>query len=860
MKEYIAETGGRYTYSDDILNLQELALSMSAVFDGCSDFIISGCEPDGPRISPGYVWLGGKVRRFEGCADAVYPYYIHEINRHESVVYANEVNKRGRTCYLCAGAKTVPDTADPVTGRLPAAIEVTETYAPRFIDKFFGRYAVLLDTPFARQTVKKDLVLAGTFTGQKEIISKTAVSVGGENGYILKGIVRTDGNAALGVYLHGLLVNEIVIRTDGTFSFMKQGKELARITEDGICYGTSLSDSARIGAVCVRGADIYNFSDITDEGCVRVNYYGAEGGGTKFRDFAVHDGKACGVPILKVTGRTATVQAGGLLAVHNAGRGIELRNTACTKDNPRLINLITWQDSAAAVLAAAGFDTADSFRFVLRNALGDIVLSPSGSVDVLGTLKINGQSVADTYVTVSAFTEAMGKKVDVVKGKQLSTEDFTTEYRKKLAAITTGELAEGGEGYVTSGTVVAALKMKLSANENLSDVMDKAAARKNIDVYSRAEAGEVFLEISEGLKELVRLTADEINGLTAEEAAALKAERQAAVRDTLDAEKKGTGELKLAKSSNLSDLTDKGKARKNLEVYSTTEMDRLLAGKLGTDSAYDGITFTPELRDKLLGITTGSFAYTDDGGISHAQVEGYVTTSQVAKELKKRAERLLGGYNASEKDTVAANLNLYTKAGADARFATLENLFQDYINYLVKQGKSTSEAQQLLREKLNLLSRDEVVRDYLRRDGKLSDLSLPTAEARRQACRAIGAAYAEEYQPLLADTGWMRMENSGSGTNTQSLFVRQIGNIVSIQGAINTACRDGSNWGGIVAVIPNKIQPPRYSVRCTAADWNDDHKYNRGSSFTIYGGSRRIQLYERGMYNVNVELNFTYFV
>ena len=136
MKEYIAETGGRYTYSDDILNLQELALSMSAVFDGCSDFIISGCEIEGPRVSPGYVWLGGKVRRFDGCADAVYPYYIYEINRHESVVYANEVNKRGRTCYLCAGAKAVPDTVDPVTDKLPAAIEVTESYAPRFIDKF----------------------------------------------------------------------------------------------------------------------------------------------------------------------------------------------------------------------------------------------------------------------------------------------------------------------------------------------------------------------------------------------------------------------------------------------------------------------------------------------------------------------------------------------------------------------------------------------------------------------------------------------------------------------------------------------------------------------------------------------------
>ena len=64
---------------------------------------------------------------------------------------------------------------------------------------------------------------------------------------------------------------------------------------------------------------------------------------------------------------------------------------------------------------------------------------------MLGTLKINGKSVSDTYVTVRAFTEAMGKKVDVVEGKQLSTEDFTTEYRKKLAAITTGELTEAAK-------------------------------------------------------------------------------------------------------------------------------------------------------------------------------------------------------------------------------------------------------------------------------------------------------------------------------------------------------------------------------------------------------------------------------
>ncbi len=859
MKEYVAETGGRYTYSDDILNLQELALSMSTIFDGCSDFIISGCEADGATISPGYVWLGGKVRRFEGAADAVYPYYIYETNRHESVVYANEVNKRGRTCYLCAGSKSIPDSADPVTGKIPAAIEIRADYAPRFIDKFFGRYAVLLDTPFSRQTIKKDLVLAGTFTANKDINSKTAVSVSGENGYTLKGIVKSDGNASLGAYLNGLLVNEIVINTDGTFSFMKQGKELARITGDGISYGTSSSDNSRIGALAITGCDIFNTQDVTDEGVVRINYYGVQGGGTKFRNFAVYDGKLSQSPILTVIGKSATTEVRGLFSVYSAGRGFELCNTAYTKEEAKLTNLISWKDSAGVEIANIGYDD-ETYRYVVRNTLGDIVLIPLGAVDVQGTLKVNGKSVADTYVAITTYTKGMEGKVDKVAGKQLSTEDFTTEYKKKLDAISTGSISEEGTGYVTSAAVAEALKAKLSVESNLSDVKDKAAARRALEVYSKTEAGDTFLEISQGLQELVRLTADEVNNLSAEEAAALKAEKQAAIRETLDAEKGGTGTQKLTKTSNLSDLPDKGKARKNLEVYSTTEIDNMLAGKLGTDSAYQGIIFTSELRDKLLGIETGAFSYVDEDGKSHSQVEGYVMTSAIVKELKKKAERLMTGYNSSDQDTIAANLNLYTKTVADGRFAKVESLFQDYITYLVSQGKSTAEAQRLLREKLNLLSKDEIVKEYLRKDAKLTDLVLGSAEAQRQVCNTLGAAFAKDYQPLLTDTGWLQMENSGQGTDTRNFFVRQIGNIVSIQGYINTAKRDGDNWGGIVAMIPNKIQPPKYSVRCTAANWNDDHKYNRGSSFTIYGGSRKVQLYERGMYNVNVELNFCYFV
>ena len=80
MKEFIAEPGGRYTYADDIINLQDMVLAVGSLLDGCSNFIVSGCQCQGAVITPGYVWLGDKIRRFEGCADASYPYYIYEKN------------------------------------------------------------------------------------------------------------------------------------------------------------------------------------------------------------------------------------------------------------------------------------------------------------------------------------------------------------------------------------------------------------------------------------------------------------------------------------------------------------------------------------------------------------------------------------------------------------------------------------------------------------------------------------------------------------------------------------------------------------------------------------------------------------
>lgn len=103
------------------------------------------------------------------------------------------------------------------------------------------------------------------------------------------------------------------------------------------------------------------------------------------------------------------------------------------------------------------------------------------------------------------------------------------------------------------------------------------------------------------------------------------------------------------------------------------------------------------------------------------------------------------------------------------------------------------------------------------------------------------------------------MGNSGGKTDTSNLYVRQIGNIVSIQGKIHTANANNGNWGGVIAVIPNQIDPPKYSVKTCFSEVNGDTKYNRGVEFYIKGGSRNVQLNESG-YVRDTELNFTYMV
>lgn len=852
MKEYIAKTGGRYTYNDDLLNLQDLAMSMTAIFEGCSNFIISGCNISGGRITPGYVWINGRVRYFEGAVNPTFPYFIYERNHYETITYAGDVNKHGRCNYLSAGSNAIPHNNDEVTGQLPGYIEVREDYAPRFIDKFVGRYALLLDSPFPQQTVKKDLVFTGNLTVEKYLESRSGVMVSSAaNGYGLRSVIKESGDASLGHYHKGLLVNEIIVGTDGKYTLSRQGTVLMTLDTAGLHIGSLFCSVADFGSVRIKSNDIFNNNNSTDEGEVRINRIGYEGGNSRFRNFIVYDGKTAN-PLFFVDGKSSKATVNGVLTVSNNNEGLILKSPTYLKSDKPLISLLQWQDREHERIGYLGYAASDSFDLFFKNEIGNVVIGSKGFIDIRGELRINGIPVTETFTAFTDFGLELSKKVDKIAGKGLSTEDFTTEYREKLDSIMKGALSGEGEGFVSAADVANALRTKLTAGSNLSDLPNLNQARFNLDVYSKAEGDGRYLRIKNSLAEITSFTSAEVEGKTPEEIIELKEARQQVARDNIDAEKKGTGDLKLAKASNLSDISDKAKARQNISVYSIAEIDSMLSGKLDGDQAYSGIPFTAELKAKLDGIKTGVFAGTDSGGISQSQVEGYVMTSSVVKELAKYAPKLLGGYSSSDKATVASNLGIYSKTEADGKFAVLSQGLSDLISYQVRQGKTTNDAKKILRDNIGAAGTTDL-ENYLRKDKKLSDLGLNNENDKKLACQAIGAAYSSEYEKKIVDTGWLTCGGENGGT----LWARQIGNVVCVQGTINTARRSSNTWGS-VATIPNAISPPRFGCRQTMADFNDDHKYNRGCSFVINAGSRTILMHERGAYNVTTNLSFSY--
>ena len=180
MKEFTSQKGGRHTYVDDIINLQDIALVLNSLFTGCEDFVLSGCNVSGNKISPGFVYMNGKVRYCSGMSNvSSWPVYIVESNSTEQVSYADSSDKVGRNIYGCVISSSVPTVNDPLTNKAPQSIMFKKDGegVPRLKDAFFGKYALMIDSPFTSQTVNKKVVFNGEITAKGGAVVNDNISM-----------------------------------------------------------------------------------------------------------------------------------------------------------------------------------------------------------------------------------------------------------------------------------------------------------------------------------------------------------------------------------------------------------------------------------------------------------------------------------------------------------------------------------------------------------------------------------------------------------------------------------------------------------------------------------------------------------
>lgn len=409
MKEFSAQTGGRYTYADDLENLQDLALAFAQIFDDCDNFIVSGCEIAGSAISAGYVFLNGKLRHFSGSADITsWPQYIYEANSSENIPYESGGSKVGRNIYGCAIAKTVPVKQDELTGKAIQSIAISSTGGLRMKDAFIGKYALLLDPESGSQTVNSIVNFIKAINANSDFTANKSVT-------IKSGAIKTEfsySGSTLNVKYTGASNNYRLSLIDGVgFRFYADEVLIATIGNTSIDFDKPIAASeGEFGGLALTGNHFYQgaANAISEIG---INVHGYKGGDSQFRNTNIGNGK--GKILLNITGADGTVNMFGTTKIE-AGTtdGLVLKANAL-KDNIGLTNAISWRDSANVAMASVGFlSTADQV-FSVSVPSYNIGITGHATVDIGPAIMENGELLSEKYVLAINFATEFNKKANV---------------------------------------------------------------------------------------------------------------------------------------------------------------------------------------------------------------------------------------------------------------------------------------------------------------------------------------------------------------------------------------------------------------------------------------------------------------
>lgn len=154
MKEFIGYSGGRTLYNEDLENLRDSVLSFSHLFEDCGfNFVISGCSAKASgstlSISEGYVWLGGKIRKFSGSSFSSVPskfYLIEKDSDGQSINFSTK-NVSGFMSYNYEVTATI---TKPSSGEY---IEYSDLQAKNLYS-FFFHYALSKTTAVGESSLQ----------------------------------------------------------------------------------------------------------------------------------------------------------------------------------------------------------------------------------------------------------------------------------------------------------------------------------------------------------------------------------------------------------------------------------------------------------------------------------------------------------------------------------------------------------------------------------------------------------------------------------------------------------------------------------------------------------------------------------
>lgn len=409
MKEFASQTGGRYTYIDDMMNLQDLALSFASIFSGCGNFIISGCQVTGNAISAGYVYINGKIRYCSGTSSVPkWPTYVYESNYSEKVPYADSSDKVGRKTYGCAIASSVPTSNDTLTGRPPQSICINaDGSAPRLQDAFIGKYGLLLNPSKTSQAINKPVMFNGMLTANSGITSKNDIN-----------LVRGNAKASMSYNASGALTIQSVVsnRTykltiteNGEFQFYVNNVLLGTVNETGTSLKVAVaSDTVKGGNLVLTNNHFYNGGVAADDAAININVWGYNGGLSYFRNTNIGDGK--GNIVMSITGSTKDVIFNGPVNIAKTDVALTFSHPTLSKTDKSLALYNLWRDENGDELGVMGYTTKTDFNWHIKNNIGAIQFD--NDVYVTGSLYAKGVSILDSFVSNNTFKTSINQKAN----------------------------------------------------------------------------------------------------------------------------------------------------------------------------------------------------------------------------------------------------------------------------------------------------------------------------------------------------------------------------------------------------------------------------------------------------------------